>query len=830
MSTWWRASILPNGTADESKKDIGSQAGANEDRGSETGTTETNNEQHGMEAAETAIRKPAPRIPEESEADTGESGDLRCGFANSTHQEGSSKTQSGEQETHITKNGNAGKKENGVKTEHSTTKQPTTSATSTPHSREQTSRNEQTSQKKQIGQNKQTGYKQTSLNKQTGQNKQIGQNKQTSQNKQSDQNNQTTGKNIQSEKSVPSGDRNRTTVTDKQTQENRTKPPTPPETGSSDTSGTGAEAANQGFFGWWSFAPAPSTWWPFSRQEPDDDLVRAAMLAVESARDRCSYAVRAEPRAAHMGDTATTSARTETGLSTASKGTGENSASASANGTVANNTTINNTTINNTHNATSTDVSNWGGANGNTKAKTNTADASGTASAFSLELAVAGTASERSPVPIEVRPRTQAEAAEIALGRGAGSGSVVPSLECMRRITLRTRARLQAEATFWGSQTSERHLYRRSNTIAVRHAVVVSIHSFMPSKLAKVLVGQHTGSASQMAKHAQAAIFRCTDKCTVSTIALEGSGPLGARTEESLALLTNWAAELRGCDLIYFVCNSVAAPLAAAVACGVAARLGVAPPKMAFLALAGAWQGPAVSRDSAVVSRAYTPSERAAIDDLFSLQNPRSRASEQLAHNIGTLCAHNVKITLAAAAGDQFVPLASAHADNVCHPNIFRCVYAGEGDAPPFLVTLTGVLATMQNVGRGTSALARDLGASLLGPKGAAGAHGRILRCNELYDLGVRFALESTSLVHKREAYVAEQSTSTLATPNLFHVPWNLRGLVHEMLETKHIGNLKLLNELVKELREWDPTTAKWREIKSCFAALEDLSMDELLL
>ena len=50
------------------------------------------------------------------------------------------------------------------------------------------------------------------------------------------------------------------------------------------------------------------------------------------------------------------------------------------------------------------------------------------------------------------------------------------------------------------------------------------------------------------------------------------------------------------------------------------------------------------------------------------------------------------------------------------------------------------------------------------------------------------------------------------------------------MLETKHIGNLKLLNELVKELREWDPTTAKWREIKSCFAALEDLSMDELLL
>lgn len=464
-----------------------------------------------------------------------------------------------------------------------------------------------------------------------------------------------------------------------------------------------------------------------------------------------------------------------------------------------------------------------------------------------VELAVTGTVTEKLPVRYNhrKRPLTASEAMERALAseqdHGA-SGATTPAVDAnFRRITLATKLRLRGEAVIHGKHTLERHLYRCSGRSVrdkkrrrIRSVVVIAVHSFMPSKLVKLLVGQNTGTAVQMAQQALEAVARWAGPdCVIDSVALDGQGTIASRTEASLTLLTNWAAEIAACDFVYVVGNSAAAPLAASVLCGMYTHPGletVAHKKVGFLSLAGAMHGPWMERDAAVVIRAYTPAENDVINELFELQKPRAAASVRLAAHMHQLCMRNVKITMAASLGDQLVALPLALANNVRHPNIYRCVFADtHADVPVFMTKLVALILTMENVGRSDLNLMAELGDQLQGPKASVGSHGRILRADSVYDTGVQFALETTSLVYHLKPEMV-RAVAMAGESNLFDMPWNMRGLINELLQVRHIENLQLLRDLVAEIRAWEPTTSKWREIKSCFAALEELTVDDILL
>lgn len=464
-----------------------------------------------------------------------------------------------------------------------------------------------------------------------------------------------------------------------------------------------------------------------------------------------------------------------------------------------------------------------------------------------VELAVTGTVTECQPVRYNhrKRPLTATEATESTWAteqENNAVGTTTPSLDAnLRTITIPTKLRLRGEAVVHGKNTSERHLYRCSGRSVrdkkrrrIRKAVVITVHSFMPSKLVKLLVGQNTGTAVQMAQMALEAVARWLGPgCVIDTIALDGQGPIAQRTEASLALLSNWAAEVAASDFVYVVGNSAAAPLAAAVLSGMYTHPGleaVAHKKVGFLSLAGAMLGPGADRDAAVVIRAYTSGENEVINELFELQKPRSAASVRLADQMRHLCMRNVKITMAAALGDQLVSLLSALANNVRHPNIYRCVFSDtHADVPPFMTKLVSLILTMVNVGKGDLNLVAELGEQLQGSKVTVGSHGRILRADSVYDMGVRFALETTSLVYPVEVEMVRAAVFS-GEGNLFHMPWNLRGLINDLLQVRHIENLRLLRDLVTEVRAWEPSSSKWKEIKTCFAALEELTVDDILL
>lgn len=411
--------------------------------------------------------------------------------------------------------------------------------------------------------------------------------------------------------------------------------------------------------------------------------------------------------------------------------------------------------------------------------------------------------------------------------------AVLPHLdENLRAITWVTKLRLMGEAVVHGNSTSEKHLYKKKQasmkkTKSSRKAVVISIHSFLPTKLVRSLIGQKSGNAKEFAQKASEAISRWTNNdIEIQSIALEGQGTISTRVEAAFRLISNWEKIIKECDLLYVVASSVSTPVAVELLSKMLDKFDMGKTKIGLLCMGGFNCGPFPGLDTKVVLRAYTQAENEVIGELFELQR-KSFLTSEFEAALKHLCSANVKISMVGAISDQVVPLSSSLATHIKHANIFRAVYAEHGDIPPFLMKLFAVILAMRNVGFNDQNLIRDLSERLQGAVGSGG-HGRIFQSDDVYDVGVRFAVETTSLVYNGTAKT-DKSSDTVDR-NLFHIPWNVRGLVNDLLHIKHIENLQLLKELVQEYKEWEPITRQWKELKYCFAAFEDITIDELIL
>lgn len=416
--------------------------------------------------------------------------------------------------------------------------------------------------------------------------------------------------------------------------------------------------------------------------------------------------------------------------------------------------------------------------------------------------------------------------------------SVFPALPAnLRTITVTTRLRLAGEAFLHGSKTTERHLYMSSERLVAakkrkktKNIVVISVHSFLPSKFVKSLVGLSTSSAEVLGRKALAAVARWMNlelcQADITVIALDGMGTIASRVENSLRLLQNWSAAILSADFVYVVANSIGSPLAISLVSHMLRSQhfdGLKGRKIGLLSLDGAICGAYGNTDTKVVIRAYTAAENAIIGEMLDLQRPKSEVSTELVECLSHLCSCNVKITMAGSTSDPLIPLSSSTAANIRHPNIFRCMCVDSSNGiPNFVVQLLSMALTMLNVGYTEHGLVRDLSDKLQGPVGSGGIYSE----NELYDVGARFALETTSLVYRAPV---RWNLATEPDRNLYSLPWNFRGLVHDLVQVKNIGAVEMLRQMVKEYDAWEPLRG-WRELRHCFAALEDVTMDELVL
>jgi hypothetical protein len=472
-----------------------------------------------------------------------------------------------------------------------------------------------------------------------------------------------------------------------------------------------------------------------------------------------------------------------------------------------------------------------------------------------LELAVCGTNTETQPVRFKLKkkPLTPNEVHERGLQALAYKkieterqeldkipNLVLPNIDRnFRTITATTQLRLVFEEMLLFKHLDS-HLYKlRAGQIRrlkhkVKKVVIIGVHEFLPIKLNRGMIGETSGSSLTFVKAATKAMKQWlqhdnidVDGYDINTIAIEGMGKVNDRVEHGLKLLENWHDILQQADFVFWVSSS----LGSVVATNLLARfLETVPCKhVGFLTMAGLFQGPMTEFKSRLSTRPYTAMENEVNKEMVELQNPESDLSKQLVTSMNTLVKHNVKITFAGSINDQFVPVTSSLGNQYNHANIYRVLYVDkQHEIPDFIITLFEIILIMKNKGSfNDHNLLRDLCGRCSANSNKGGGHGKIFNETTIYTMAIKQSLETTDLpLYEHELKIHQERPNR----NLYMLPWNIRGLLQDLVRLNNVRNFQLINKLHTECKKWQPTTKQWREIKLAFDAFAEMSVEELVI
>lgn len=418
--------------------------------------------------------------------------------------------------------------------------------------------------------------------------------------------------------------------------------------------------------------------------------------------------------------------------------------------------------------------------------------------------------------------------------------------ENFRTITLITKLRLLGEKLLFQHNTSENHLYKDSfNAInnrkikKIKKVVVIGVHGFLPTKFVKSMIGLPTGNSIKLIEEATKGLEQWLDDVqepgfenmyNIETIALEGQGTVTERVEKSMKLLENWTELINDSDFIYVIGHSQGAIIAINLLAKMlteSSLFKLNKKKIGLLNMAGPIHGPIKNLDTKIVTRAYSIPENEVLSEFLQLLNPNSDPSRLLQQNFDTLTNKNVKITLSGSINDQIIPLESSLANAYYHPNIYRCIHVDKDcQLPPFIVTLWKLILVSRNVGHVEHGLIKEFSGRCLGTL-TDGGHGKIFEDSDIYSTSIKFSLESTSLTQSRPLHVNFTNEERMS---LYTIPWSVRELMEDILQTKHIPSHQLVHDLVKTYNGWEPILRPWKELKYSLDALSDIDLDDLIV
>lgn len=382
----------------------------------------------------------------------------------------------------------------------------------------------------------------------------------------------------------------------------------------------------------------------------------------------------------------------------------------------------------------------------------------------------------------------------------------------------------------------------------IKRILVIGVHGFFPTKMIRPLIGNPTGTSSKFANEAEKAIIRyCVENdmmsetdardMSIRKIALEKEGKIFDRITFFLEILTKWQVELNEADCIFFAAHSQGC----VVSIILLARLineGIlknpSHKKLGILGMAGVNNGPFYGVDKSLFMKAYSTFEHDSMLELFELTKFNSPQSIAYKSAIKTIIAMNCKICFIGSIDDQLVPLYSALASHIYHPNIYRACYIDQSaKAPQFVTRLVLLCLQLQNLGYFDNGVVKELSAVLAGPI-TGGGHSKIYNDGKVYDLGVKFLLDTSDIVQpiidqnnevstiESHVYVKEYNVSKLGT-NPFILPWCLRGLLFNVEKNWRLNGAKSEeytsgSEEVKKLYSlydnWRADTKIYKELK----------------
>lgn len=422
---------------------------------------------------------------------------------------------------------------------------------------------------------------------------------------------------------------------------------------------------------------------------------------------------------------------------------------------------------------------------------------------------------------------------------------IIPNIdENFRTITLITKLRLLGEKLIFQQKSSENHLYKQSlkhienkKLHKIKRIMIIGVHGFLPTKFVKSMIGQQTGNSLTFVEEASKAVKYWLNDTTepgfenmyhIDTISLEGQGTIEQRVEKSLEILKNWADMINDCDFLYFVAHGqgsiISIKLLAKLLQDATFKINK---RIGLLSMAGPLLGPIKNLDTKIVIRAYTPMENEVLQELIELGKLNSSTFQNFRKDLEFILNHDVKVTLSGSVNDQLVPLESALGNNFYHPNIFRTIFVdSNSNTPPFLMHLWKLILICRNIGHLEHGILKDLSDRCIGNINDGG-HGKIFKDSDIYLTSLKFALESTKINQKRDmSFITHHNDRS---NDLFKLPWSVRELLEDTLQSKHITNMELIKDLVESFNDWEPSKT-WKDYKFALDALSEIDYDDLLV
>ncbi|KAH6670236.1 hypothetical protein F5X68DRAFT_159139 [Plectosphaerella plurivora] len=393
-------------------------------------------------------------------------------------------------------------------------------------------------------------------------------------------------------------------------------------------------------------------------------------------------------------------------------------------------------------------------------------------------------------------------------------------------------------------QSPANHVFRVKETPKIKKAIAIGVHGLFPASYLRPLIGQPTGTSLRFANLCAESIRRWADAhgcqdCEIEKVALEGEGKIASRVDNLWKLLLNWIEQLRSADLIILACHSQGVPVAVMLLAKLIDLGIITNARIGVCAMAGVSLGPFPDYKSSMGMLMGTGAE------LWEFSNPDSDISQRYEAALKEVLEYGARITFVGSIDDQLVPMESAVYSPATHPYIYRAVFIdGRIHAPDFIAHLVGFALKLRNLGVSDHGLIRELSSPLAGSLYSGEGHSRLYYEDQVYDLAVAHALETTDIpnlprnrnriceiTHPHRPATSGSSTSAatqttgtgsvrgaavstgaLANPNPYHLPWIMRGLLEENFVKTELSSET--EELLQQFDDWKPVTKALKDVK----------------
>ncbi|KAK3333318.1 hypothetical protein B0T19DRAFT_382016 [Cercophora scortea] len=358
-------------------------------------------------------------------------------------------------------------------------------------------------------------------------------------------------------------------------------------------------------------------------------------------------------------------------------------------------------------------------------------------------------------------------------------------------------------------QPQPKHVFLSGEPIKIKRAIAIGVHGLFPANYLRPMIGQPTGTSIKFANHTAEAIRRWADNhgcadCEIEKVALEGDGRIGERVENLWKLLLNWIDHIRNADLIILGCHSQGVPVAIMLLAKLIELGVVTTARVGVCAMAGVSLGPFPDYRSSMGMLMGSAAQ------LWEFSDPESEVSKRLEASTKAVLNFGTRITFIGSMDDQVVPLESAIYATAHHPYIYRAVFIdGRIHAPDFIGHLVGFAMKLRNLGVSDHGLIRELSTPLAGSLYSGEGHSRLYDDEQVFDLAVTHALETTS-VGNVPCEIRKHQAPT--TPNPYHLPWIMRGLLEEEFVKSELNSETA--ELLRQFDDWKPVTKALKDVK----------------